>query len=52
MISSERKIPKPPLKQASQKRNAESEKTSPVKTILKQTSNHTYDLSSTKANTT
>ncbi|CAD8107278.1 unnamed protein product [Paramecium primaurelia] len=52
VISSERKIPKPPLKQLSQKRNSESEKTSPVKTILKQTSNHTYDLSSTKANTT
>ncbi|CAD8115414.1 unnamed protein product [Paramecium sonneborni] len=52
MISSERKIPKPPLKQQSQKRNSESEKTLPVKTILKQTSNHTYDLSSTKANTT
>ena len=35
IISSERKISKPPLKQLSQKRNSESEKTSPVKTILK-----------------
>ncbi|CAD8211150.1 unnamed protein product [Paramecium pentaurelia] len=52
VVSSERKIPKPPLKQLYTKRNSESEKTSPVKTILKQTSNHTYDLSSTKANTT